>query len=262
VNLLQSVAEALLFYHPVTWWLSRRLRVERELVADQLAAEVTGEPRRLAVALAELAELRASFPRLHLAQAAGRGELSTRIERLLRPRRPTHPGLWLVLPLLGSVAVALVTQGAALSDARRTKESDPTRVSFALVPAGSADVLAWGPDDDIHLAAEGHRQPDRDVLLVRRGGRDYLITDARLLAPVQRAWTEAETQQRRLERGYAEVEAALTGKVPGVERRAPDIEALEREAGTAWELLPRVLRQALEEAWNAGLARPAETPTG
>ena len=39
VNLLQSVAEALLFFHPVVWWLSARMRVERELVADALAAQ-------------------------------------------------------------------------------------------------------------------------------------------------------------------------------------------------------------------------------
>src|SRR5688572_7049039 len=39
VNLLQRAVEALLFYHPVTWWLSHRIRVERELVADALAAD-------------------------------------------------------------------------------------------------------------------------------------------------------------------------------------------------------------------------------
>src|SRR5688572_1042892 len=57
VNLLQRAAEALLFHHPVAWWLSHRIRIERELVADRLAADVLGEPRRLAVALAALSEL-------------------------------------------------------------------------------------------------------------------------------------------------------------------------------------------------------------
>ena len=39
VNLLQSAVEALLFYHPVMWWLSRQIRIEREQIADQLAAQ-------------------------------------------------------------------------------------------------------------------------------------------------------------------------------------------------------------------------------
>jgi beta-lactamase regulating signal transducer with metallopeptidase domain len=30
VNVLQTIAETLLFYHPAVWWVSRRIRVERE----------------------------------------------------------------------------------------------------------------------------------------------------------------------------------------------------------------------------------------
>src|SRR6185437_9604420 len=33
VNILQSVAESLLFYHPAVWWLSGHIRAERECVA-------------------------------------------------------------------------------------------------------------------------------------------------------------------------------------------------------------------------------------
>src|SRR5690606_24897184 len=46
-NLLQRAAEALMFHHPVVWWLSQRIRHEREQAADHLAAAVIGEPRRL-----------------------------------------------------------------------------------------------------------------------------------------------------------------------------------------------------------------------
>jgi len=43
VNLAQRVAETLLFYHPAVWWLSNRLRSERELCCDELAVKATGE---------------------------------------------------------------------------------------------------------------------------------------------------------------------------------------------------------------------------
>jgi prepilin-type processing-associated H-X9-DG protein len=41
VNLIQRIAETLLFYHPAVWWLSGRLRTERELCCDELAVEAT-----------------------------------------------------------------------------------------------------------------------------------------------------------------------------------------------------------------------------
>jgi D-alanyl-D-alanine endopeptidase (penicillin-binding protein 7) len=83
VNLLQNVIETLLFYHPAVWWLSRRIRAEREQIADDFASRHLGEPRRLALALSELEKLQ--FSSHHLAQAANGGDLMARIRRLLRP---------------------------------------------------------------------------------------------------------------------------------------------------------------------------------
>jgi beta-lactamase regulating signal transducer with metallopeptidase domain len=45
VVLLERVVQTLLFYHPAVWWLSGRLRAERELCCDELAVALTG--RRL-----------------------------------------------------------------------------------------------------------------------------------------------------------------------------------------------------------------------
>ena len=83
VNLGQNVVETLLFYHPAVWWISGRIRAEREQIADDLAAGDLGEPRRLALALSELEKIQ--FSRHHLAQAANGGDLMLRIKRLVRP---------------------------------------------------------------------------------------------------------------------------------------------------------------------------------
>jgi beta-lactamase regulating signal transducer with metallopeptidase domain len=130
VNLLQNAVEAVLFYHPVTWWLSHRIRVEREQVADQLAAEVICAPRRLALALSELSELqREPHAALHLMQAAHGGHLMSRIERLMRPTRRTHPGARVVFPLLGLVAFSL----AAYSWAGMEEPAAPVGEAVAAV---------------------------------------------------------------------------------------------------------------------------------
>lgn len=104
VNLLQSAIETLLFYHPAVWWISHRIRVEREHIADDLAASALGEPRRLALALSELEKLQ--FSHHHLAQAANGGDLMQRIKRLVRP--DTQALNWkAAIPVLGLAAACI-----------------------------------------------------------------------------------------------------------------------------------------------------------
>ncbi len=85
LNLIQSLIEIILFYHPAVWWISRQIRNNREEIADDLAARVTGEPRRLALALSELANFQFITPQL--AQAAQGGNLMSRIKRLVKPEK-------------------------------------------------------------------------------------------------------------------------------------------------------------------------------
>lgn len=129
VNLLQGMVEALLFYHPVVWWLSHRIRAERELVADDLAAKQLGDPRRLALALSELDRLsisRSPIPRITLAQAAHGGQLMSRIRQLLRPEHRIVGGT-LLLPAVGIVALGIAFQAYAKLGA----------------PAHAAHATAW-----------------------------------------------------------------------------------------------------------------------
>lgn len=82
VNLLQSVVETLLFYHPGVWWIGARVREEREHCCDDLAVQVTGNRIVYAEALLSL-ELARSMPAPAL--AATGGSLLSRVERLLFP---------------------------------------------------------------------------------------------------------------------------------------------------------------------------------
>ena len=110
VNLGQNLVETLLFYHPAVWWISSRIRAEREQIADDFAARQLGEPRRLALALSELEKLQ--FSTHHLAQAANGGDLMSRIKRLVRP--DTQALNWkAAIPVLGLVIGAASLAHAA-----------------------------------------------------------------------------------------------------------------------------------------------------
>ncbi|HUG19350.1 MAG TPA: M56 family metallopeptidase [Planctomycetaceae bacterium] len=55
INLYQRTVETLLFYHPAVWWLSSRIRDERELCCDEIAARTTGNNLEYALALEDVA---------------------------------------------------------------------------------------------------------------------------------------------------------------------------------------------------------------
>jgi beta-lactamase regulating signal transducer with metallopeptidase domain len=110
-NLLQSVAETLFFYHPAVWWVSGRIRAERENSCDDLAVSVTGDARLYACALVDLEERRGG--RRALAVAADGGDLLRRVARLFPAAAVRTPGH--TRRVAGGVALsAILLAGAAL----------------------------------------------------------------------------------------------------------------------------------------------------
>jgi beta-lactamase regulating signal transducer with metallopeptidase domain len=109
VNLLQTMAETFLFYHPAVWWLSARIRLEREHCCDDVAVDVCGDRAGYAAALASLEASRGTDAAWSL--AATGGQLLGRIRRLLNvpkaedARLPTWPVVAAML-VVGVVTVA------------------------------------------------------------------------------------------------------------------------------------------------------------
>lgn len=106
INVVQRMAETLLFYHPAVWWVSEQIRREREHRCDDCVVAVQGHGRTLADALLSLAEHSAGVPTL--AVAAEGGSVADRVRRLLGAPVVGSPALgkgirWglLVLVLLG-----------------------------------------------------------------------------------------------------------------------------------------------------------------
>lgn len=81
VNLAQTAVETVLFYHPAVWWVSGRIREEREHCCDDLAVAVCGNVASYVRALATLEGRRGS--RDSFLVAADGGSLLSRIQRLL-----------------------------------------------------------------------------------------------------------------------------------------------------------------------------------
>ncbi|MCC7644129.1 MULTISPECIES: M56 family metallopeptidase [unclassified Janthinobacterium] len=155
VNLLQSVAEALLFFHPVVWWLSARMRAEREQVADALAAQALQDPQQLATALHALSLQTAAPNHSGLLMSARGGALLTRIERLMAPGLDT--GSWkMAVPalLLACATLLLQTQGkpavsgATLAEAAAGMLDLPVSAKHMLVFDDASGKVLMAKDAD------------------------------------------------------------------------------------------------------------------
>lgn len=115
VNLLQMMVEAMLFFNPAVWWISRQMRIERETCCDALAVRIAGNEFDVARTLVDVADwygssdfaLKGGRPEAALQAAldpTNPGSLFDRIRRLAEPdSRPS-----ILLPWYSLMGLALV----------------------------------------------------------------------------------------------------------------------------------------------------------
>ncbi|MBI2435443.1 MAG: M56 family metallopeptidase, partial [Candidatus Hydrogenedentes bacterium] len=125
LNLLQNVMLTLLFFHPAAWWLSRRIRIERELCCDDLAVATHGNPHAYAEALSRLAELAHSTSAL--APAMSDGSLVDRIRYVLAmPEQRQHGARGLAGgAVLATIVLLLVFGSLGGPQEARAQQSPP-----------------------------------------------------------------------------------------------------------------------------------------
>jgi beta-lactamase regulating signal transducer with metallopeptidase domain len=106
-NFVQQVIEALLFFNPAIWWVSRQIRIEREACCDAWAARIIESPRHAAETLATFAQRLAGACPSPVMAFDGHGELLDRVKRILRPdRAPMTRSPWYV-PIIALSAALL-----------------------------------------------------------------------------------------------------------------------------------------------------------
>lgn len=130
VGRLQALAEAVLFFHPATWWISRQVRQTRELCCDQVAVRSGADRTAYAYALASLAERAASSGPTAWTPAAGDGSLLSRIRHTLRPASSPSDRIQRVSTVLSVILVVAVPIGlAACASQQSATEPGPNSPS-------------------------------------------------------------------------------------------------------------------------------------
>ena len=174
VQVVQKTVEALLFFHPVTWWLSRRIRIERENCCDDIASRDSGQ-LSYAAALLRMAELCVGKDKKRstaLANLAADGnnktEFALRIRRLIGA--DDTPSFSLssrgVLISAAIVMLASVSFAASATNPRISKaESTPTAEE-------TLENTERSESDSAPLAVSDETETDKYSVVVRFVGGD------------------------------------------------------------------------------------------
>lgn len=169
INALQSVIEVVLFYHPAVWWVSQRIREERENCCDDLVIATLSDRKTYARALTTLAELRGHS----LAVRADGGELLSRIRRILgeTPMKTIVSPIPVAILLGALVFVPAMQAFAAANDPVLSKKKPVQKTSSSKVKevrAKSSDVV------EVKIAP-----PQKVKEVVAANGKDRLVTQER-----------------------------------------------------------------------------------
>jgi TonB family protein len=184
-NMLQSIVETLLFYHPAVWWVSSRMRRERELCCDDMAVNACGDALCYARALTRLERLRLTAPGMALGSTGG--PLMYRIRRIVGEAHQTAPSK---LPGILALSLGLLTLTIHMPWARAQQPETPAAAvvtrdnvvddEAVTVNAGNARIIERRPVEYPGAALEKGIQGTVvvEVTLDAAGA----VTDARVLS--------------------------------------------------------------------------------
>ncbi|MDO1446603.1 M56 family metallopeptidase [Rhodocytophaga aerolata] len=129
VNIFQCIIEILFFYHPGIWWISARIREEREHCCDDLALSICGNTLTFAKALANLEQITHHTPALAMGFSGKGNQLLIRIKRLgnTQVRKPDF-----MEGFLAACFVMLSISAISVSAGMHTEEATATTLKTAM----------------------------------------------------------------------------------------------------------------------------------
>jgi beta-lactamase regulating signal transducer with metallopeptidase domain len=179
-NLIQSFIETLFYYHPVTWWISRMVRTERENRADDLAVSWCGDHLGYAKALLTIQEMKIhAAPKLAVGFASGKGAMLARIQRILHLPYKNHNQMEkTVLLCLCSLCFLAFTLTSNAHD-NQTGDKARSPIAITVINENTVDSIPSTGTYKIHKKTDS-----QDISIeVKDGDIQELKIDGKEIAP-------------------------------------------------------------------------------
>lgn len=150
VNILQVIAQAIFWFHPLVWWANRKIRQEREKCCDEMAvARLNTSPRDYSTAILETlaAKHEPTRPVPSLAVAGPAKNIEERIKTMLRPEKRFYKRPSLVIAtstlLLGllTVPTSLVLTALAQTEPPPQRKVEITQSIYFAASEGDIEQV-------------------------------------------------------------------------------------------------------------------------
>lgn len=186
VNMIQTVIEAMYYYHPAIWWISANIRVERESCCDELAVAYTGDNISYAKTLVKVQEmyLQGNAPSLALNFSKRNDSFfSNRIKRILNMTQTRNFLREKIITTCMLVAVVMLftknmTGSTAPANHKNTKEVEK-EITVTLpdsIPGAkheSIRIQKRTNDKDVKISIENGKVTDLEVDGKKIDEKDY-----------------------------------------------------------------------------------------
>jgi TonB family protein len=201
-----AAVTTLFWFHPLVWWIGRRLVEERERAADEAALAAGFAPRLYARGLLKVCRSALRHP-LECAAHVDGSDLKRRIEGVMRYSevRRLHPVLWLSIGLLAilSLSAPVIVGWSTAFPVEETRLQDsPVQVSPETGPAtpdgddqaqANAALRQWVEQDVIYIIDE-----------VERDAFEALATDQEREQFIEQFWRRRDPTPDTIENEYRE----------------------------------------------------------
>ncbi len=180
INVLQRFIEAVLFFHPAVWFISYRIRVEREHCCDDLVVQGGAQAEAYAASLLSMAQQALRQPLVEGLAAVKRGsKIGTRVRRVLglettESMRLQHT--WVATLTVIAILTACLT--SLLPGQPPKQDQDPNQVSGINIYLLQDESLTWEnckdrPLDELVLRTEPWIRSED---IVRYDGSSHCMT--------------------------------------------------------------------------------------
>jgi beta-lactamase regulating signal transducer with metallopeptidase domain/protocatechuate 3,4-dioxygenase beta subunit len=184
VNFCQMVVEAILFFNPAVWWISKHIRFEREACCDKAGVTATGQRIRYAEVLAGWAQrlrqtnVRVATTAIGFGRADESGSMLERVRRIVvvghRPRLRVSWYIATITLILSLVMLVGLWRGTTMTVALAGKLLTPQeRIDKMKELAKTHDPQEreYGPEDRLQLSgtiktADGSELPENARFVV------------------------------------------------------------------------------------------------
>ena len=181
VNLFQTIAQAIFWFHPFVWWANKRMRAEREKCCDEMAiARLNAQAKEYSRAIVDtlVTECESTRPIPSLAVAGPVKNIEERIKTIMKPgrrfyRKPSLiAAMAVMLIAILTVPTALVLTARAAEKAVAKSKAKPPKSLHEAAVAGNLDEVKRYVSSGININTKNNKGETPLHLAARLGHKE------------------------------------------------------------------------------------------